>query len=205
MQVSEFMLLLTDISGLDIASTERLTGWLGEAEQRRLNGFVRAERRHQFVAGRALLRMALAELLQVEPSEISLTERANQSPLLKFPLAPNLGFSISHSGRWVACAARRVGPIGLDIERCNESRNIMEIAGLVFGPADLAFLNDCCEKDRYLQFYRMWCEYESKLKLGCIECPAYEMFEVPGCPKVVMVLASEFPIIPRPALTLVNF
>lgn len=152
--------------------------WLGEGERRRCAAFVRAERRRQFLAGRALLRLALGRLLGVAPAAVVLDERPGQAPALLFPAAPAVGFSISHTGPWVACAVATETGVGLDIERIDPRRDVLALAEQSFQPELVAGLRAEAEGCIPL-FYRMWCEQEACIKLGGPAGALYR-FERPG-------------------------
>src|SRR4051812_42326602 len=96
-------LRMVDTRAAGEAGLAALLSWLGEGELARYRRFVRRERMDQFVAGRVLLRLMLGELLGREPRSFTFEERVGQAPLLCGP-ARVAGFSISHSGPWVACA-----------------------------------------------------------------------------------------------------
>lgn len=195
------LLLLADMSEMNEVAADKYAKWLGDSERRRSNAFTRDERRRQFIAGRALLRSALAELFGIMPADIALTERFSQCPELTFPLMPHVGFSISHSGKWVACAVSNVSKVGLDIERIDKSRDVLALAENVFTSTDLAVLANCSEHQRHECFYRMWCSYEAKFKLGQKSAVNYQLdaLEVAGA------LACATPLARAPVFTLVQF
>ncbi|MCC2960374.1 4'-phosphopantetheinyl transferase superfamily protein [Massilia sp. IC2-278] len=166
MAKAETLLWLADTAPLGADWFAAGLGWLNDAERLRHERFARAERRRQFVAGRILLRMALAELLGVAPCAVALTERPGNAPALAFPEQPGLGLSISHSGQWVACAVSLTGPVGLDIERIDPARDVLAIAEQAFGPEEAGQLKVLEATARADAFYRMWCRYEAHIKLG---------------------------------------
>lgn len=157
---------LADIAALPESRLAAYAGWLGESERQRYARFARPERRRQFVAGRALLRLALGRLLAAEPAGILLRERPGQAPALVHPAYRDLGFSISHSGALVACAASTATLIGLDVERIDPARDLIAIAGQAFTPDAVARLQACAGQERIAMFYRMWCLHEAGIKLG---------------------------------------
>ena len=194
------LLWLTDAGALPDATLEAYRGWLGEGERLRCARFVRAERRRQFIAGRALLRLALGRLLDLPPRSIVLRERPGNAPALDMPAPAGIGFSISHSGPWVACAATTEGALGLDIERIDQRRDVLAIARQAFGPAAVARLRECEGKDRAHAFYRMWCLHEAQVKLGSAGEAEY-VFEQPG---LALALRSAHPLPAKPVPRLVT-
>ncbi|MGH8854715.1 MAG: 4'-phosphopantetheinyl transferase family protein, partial [Telluria sp.] len=79
------VLWLADLGALPDGALDRYEAWLDEGERQRCQRFVRAGRRRQFLAGRALLRRALATLLGGEPAAVRLEERPGQAPALVHP------------------------------------------------------------------------------------------------------------------------
>jgi 4'-phosphopantetheinyl transferase len=160
------LLWLADAAGFDDATLALYTGWLGASERHRCERFVRARRRRQFIAGRALLRLMLARLLGLAPAAVALDERPGQAPALAGAGLPAVGFSISHSGKWVACATSLRSPVGLDIECIDAGRDVVALAEQVFDTATVAELRGCAGTARLHAFYRHWCLYEAGIKLG---------------------------------------
>lgn len=160
------LVFLADIAAVDDNRLERYAPWLGEEELARCRRFVRSERRRQYIAGRALLRLGLACLLDIEPATVVLRERAGLGPELVGPSPGAAGFSISHSGSWAGCAMTTRGPIGFDIERIDPARDVLALAQQAFDTASVAGLHACQGAARTGAFYRMWCAHEARIKLG---------------------------------------
>jgi 4'-phosphopantetheinyl transferase len=160
------LLWVADTAALDDAGLGLYAGWLGTSERRRCERFLRPRRRRQFIAGRALLRIMLARLLELAPAAIVLDERPGNAPRLAGVGLPAVGFSISHSGPWVACAASLHGPVGLDIECIDAGRDVVALAEQVFDAATAAQVRGCAGAARLQAFYRHWCLYEAGIKLG---------------------------------------
>jgi 4'-phosphopantetheinyl transferase len=198
---------LTDGDAAGAASLSRFHGWLGPDELARHQRFAREQRRRQFVIGRGLLRMALGRLLNMAPQTIRLEERPGMAPRLllpELPAAAGVGFSISHSGRWVACAASTQTALGLDIEMRDASRDIDALAAQAFEAVDMPRrerLQSLPQAQRVDGFYRLWSEKEARFKLGasteahCIVLPHAELS---------IVLCSATPLLAVPRLQLVE-
>ena len=169
---------LADTAALTDARLAHYALWLGQSERQRHERFLRPLRRRQFVAGRALLRMALGRLLAIEPAAIHLEERPGQAPLLD-PDYSSIGFSISHSGRWVAVAASTQSLVGLDIERIDPSRDVLALAHQALSPEAIDALHACAQEERIAAFYRLWCLHEAGIKLGAASAADY-LFEHAG-------------------------
>lgn len=164
-------LWMVDADAVTDAGLQRLRGWLSPGEMARHQRFVRAQRQRQFIVGRVLLRMALGRLLSVTPQEIRLEEQVGKAPRLVAPLPQGVqpGFSIAHSGRWVACAVSAQTALGLDIEMMDASRDLHALAAQAFDSAEMAQwarLQKLPDPQRAEGFYRLWSAKEARFKLG---------------------------------------
>jgi len=178
-------LLDADAPGDEVLAS--YAAWLDASEQARLQRFVRPARRRQFLAGRVLARLALGHVLEVEPSTIRLQDRPGSAPLLVSPVAPAAGFSISHSGRWVACAVSSSSKLGLDIEVIDGTRDIDALAGQAFDDRQQAWLAARPFETRVRHFYSLWSRAEAGFKLGM---PAGSVFDL-SMPELAIVLCCE--------------
>ena len=196
--MSDGLVWICDASGVEQAELDDYCDWLSESERSRLKSFIRPERKRQFIVGRVLLRQALGRLLQVTPREINLVDRPGVAPLLESNYTA--GFSISHSGQWVACAVARSTVLGLDIERTDSSRDVMALAEQAFDASDIIALRAYEGSSQNSAFYRMWCAYEARFKLGCASVIEYplESGDVTG------MLACASPLPQAPVLTPVH-
>jgi 4'-phosphopantetheinyl transferase len=190
------LLWLVDADAVADDDLQRFRGWLGPGETARYQRFVRAQRQRQFVVGRVLLRLVLSRLLGVAPQDIRLEEQVGKAPRLTAPAVKGgpPGFSIAHSGRWVACAASARTALGLDIEMMDGGRDLAALAEQAFGSAEMSQwerLQGLPDAQRIEGFYRLWSEKEARFKLGlaagghCVVLPHAELS---------MVLCSELPL-----------
>ena len=164
---------LAAIDGLDDARIASYEAWLGAGERART--FVRPGRRRQFVAARALLRIAIGSLLDVAPSSVELGGQSGRAPWLIAPEVPLPGLSVSHSGRWVACAISTSTALGLDIEVKDAGRDIDALAGQAFDGATCAQLLALPAGARRDAFYSAWSGQEARIKLGMAAGGCYEL------------------------------
>ncbi len=190
---------LVDVASLDEGVLLALQQCLGESEMRRFRRFVRRERQRQFLVGRVLLRQVVGRLLGVAPQTIQLSERPGQAPLLALADATLSVpfFSISHSGRWVACAVSADTPLGLDIEVINPARDLCALARQAFGAAAAAALAELPDATRPARFYQLWSQHEARYKLG--ECAAPVCISLQH-PELSVVLCSASALAPAPQL-----
>jgi 4'-phosphopantetheinyl transferase len=172
--------------------------WLGASERARSDRFLRPARRRQFIVGRGLVRLALGRLLACAPSAIVLRERTGQAPELVSEV--EVGFSVSHSGRWVACAAATGMALGLDIEGIDRARDVAALAEQAFESQDLAAVLACAPHDRHAAFYRLWCRHEARIKLGRPSVVEYAWQRE----DLSVSLASSMPLASTPVLTVVR-
>jgi len=170
------------------AALQSCEGWLSESEAARYAAFKRPLRRRQFLLGRTLLRRALGELLECPPQDVVLEEQPGKAPRLARDGSPLPGFSISHSGPWVACAVSPVSQLGLDIEVMDGTRDFAALAEQAFGGAEQAWL--AAQPEKIPAFYKLWCELEARIKLEPArgEC-SWLQYE-----DVAIVLCSELPV-----------
>ncbi len=81
-----------------------------------------------------------------------------------FPQLPDVHFSVSHSGKYFACAFADV-QIGLDIQECknrpDEAERCIRIAKRFFHPDEI----DSLEKSPVSAFYKIWTAKESYVKM----------------------------------------
>ncbi|MFZ6870876.1 4'-phosphopantetheinyl transferase family protein [Undibacterium sp. Di27W] len=157
---------MLDTSTLTDLALQSYQHYLNVDEALRYQRFVRRERQRQFLAGRVLLRRSLGQLLKVPHTSLRLIEQRNNAPLLDWPDSPDIGFSLSHSGNWVACAVSATSRLGLDIELLNPARDFSALALHVFDAEENACLNQQDQADRMHDFYRLWTSKEAHIKLN---------------------------------------
>lgn len=200
------LLWLADAGAVNDADLQRYLAWLSPDELARHGRFVRELRRRQFVAGRVLLRMALSRVLGVPPQQVQLEERRGQAPRLLTRVLGGVapGFSIAHSGRWVACAVSAQHPVGLDIEMRDATRDLAALAMQAFGPDEMTrwrAMQGWPEAQRVDGFYRLWSEKEARFKLG-LEAGGHCVTVAHAELSVVLCSTVELESVPLPQLVL---
>jgi 4'-phosphopantetheinyl transferase len=140
---------------------------LGSSEADRYRAFARPERRRQFLIGRMMLRFAVGHLLGLPCKSLSVEERPTDAPRLVLPSSFEIppGFSLSHSGKWVACAVSRDASLGLDIELLEPDRDFLEIGRSAFHSDEIAWIEGLPAAARVAAFYQMWSLHEALFKL----------------------------------------
>lgn len=172
--------------------------WLSPGEVMRYAGFTRRLRQRQFLIGRILLRQALGTLLGTSGADLSLIEMPGAGPRLDWPDSAGVGFSISHSGAWVACAASASSMLGLDIEVIDPARDLPALAGQAFDPDENAWLRSRPDGSRTRDFYGVWSAKEARFKLHSEQGECIHLFH----DELSIALCSEQPLAQAPLLSL---
>lgn len=179
-------LWLLDLADLDDATLALGLESLGASVRQRYLHFRRAERQRQFLAGRLLLRRALADAVPgIAAAAIHFTERPGAAPQASMPGATPF-FSLSHAGHWVACAVSTEVPLGLDVELQGQLRDFAALAEHSFDAATAQRIARLPPAHRAPAFYRAWCRLEAQYKLGL---PALHWHH-PQHPELAIALAS---------------
>jgi 4'-phosphopantetheinyl transferase len=193
---------LADSRIVDDGDLQRRFHWLAPDEAARYRRFVRPLRQRQFLLGRILLRTALGELLDLKPDGFSLSERPGLAPLLH-ELIPAPGFSIAHSGPWVACAVSADAALGLDIELLDSERDLIALAEQVFSTEETQRIARQHGPARTQAFYELWSRKEAAYKLASVagaDTPAY--FSTLAHPEISIVVCGSHPF---SAITVKNY
>lgn len=110
-------------------------------------------RRKGAVLARALLSKMLSTVWDMASETVQICSEPSGRPYLAPVFShPPPFISISHSRGWVACAATDIGPLGIDVERWQPSRDHAGIAAMAFGPREAAR----AAAGGIEAFYRIW-------------------------------------------------
>jgi 4'-phosphopantetheinyl transferase len=164
---SPVVVWLADASHFDDDDLAFFARCLSTSEAERYRRFSRSCRKRQFLIGRMLLRYAAGKAVGLSPSAFAVREQSANAPRLIFPESVHVepGFSLSHSGKWVACAVSRSSILGLDIEVVNPDRDLLAIGKSVFHKNEIASLLKLSGESRVAAFYHLWSLHEALLKL----------------------------------------
>ncbi|WP_428819257.1 4'-phosphopantetheinyl transferase family protein [Microbulbifer sp. MCCC 1A16149] len=146
----------------DSADAKALERLLSADEHARRARYHNSEARHQFLLGRALLRRVLGKISDQPPEALSFSRNENGKPLLAS--MPDLHFSLSHSGQWIALAVSCEAPVGIDIEQPSKPRDFLRIARHYFHPQERALLEAPPLELMPTHFYRLWTMKEAFFK-----------------------------------------
>jgi len=143
---------------------------LTDLEQARLDSLGSSGERDRFVAGHALLRLAVAGCWSLDPAAVALTFTCARCggphgrPVAMTPAGcPPVHLSLSHAGNRVLVAASPAGPVGIDVE---------PVAGAAFAgfddvaldPRERVWLAQVGPADGAAGRARVWVRKESVLK-----------------------------------------
>lgn len=152
----------------------QLRSWLAPEERERAARFVFPDDRARWQVARGLLRVALANALDLEPSALRLVHGVNGRPTLDTEAAARgVAFNLSHSGDRLAIAIARaptapVAPaaplLGVDIEQLRPVPEMIGVARRVFTPVERQALMSAGDADRVAVFHRLWTRKEACLK-----------------------------------------
>lgn len=143
-------------------------GWpsasgLPAEERARANRFLRSGDRLRWVAARWALRQVLSRYLEQEPGEIELGRGERGKPRLSEGTEP-LEFNLSHSGPMALVAVCGTGAVGVDVERIETGRDLVQLAERALQPDDAAAVRAATGAERVSTFYERWARHEAALK-----------------------------------------
>ena len=129
--------------------------------------------RERWIRSRALLRLSLAEKMEVEADGIVFRTGSHGKPELHETTAGSKPagraarmaaphhFNLSHSGDYVAVAIS-VEQVGVDLEQWKERLPVADLAAHAFRPEEAAAIAGSTEP--HLLFYRLWTAKEAVMK-----------------------------------------
>lgn len=147
-----------------LAEVDRLSRILSDV------GSARIKRRPDESTRRALTicwgraREILAAYLQSSPKDVRLRRDCTGRPALEDETT-DLRFSLSHSGSRALLAVTRGLDVGIDIERIRHGVDVLRLAERFFTPAEARHLLERGEKNRLVEFFRLWTRKEALVKL----------------------------------------
>jgi 4'-phosphopantetheinyl transferase len=134
-------------------------------EREQADRFASAAARHQFVAGRAILRKLLSAYLSTPMVEIEFVIDVGGKPRLAGTSdICSMHFNFAHSGDWVLLGFTSGGEIGVDIERHRPVSHWQGIAERYYSYRELAALRTTSGDSQQELFFRLWTRKEAVLK-----------------------------------------
>jgi 4'-phosphopantetheinyl transferase len=144
-----------------------------DREERARAATLRSElARRRYVAGRALLRSVLGDVVGAPPKTLRFSYGPRGKPRLADPWAAASFFSLSHSGEIVVLVVSGKSDVGIDVERLRPIPRALRIAARGFEPAVRERLRDLPPEERSASFLRHWVRMEALAKaMGCGVAP----------------------------------
>ncbi|MEE2037293.1 4'-phosphopantetheinyl transferase superfamily protein [Nocardiopsis sp. CT-R113] len=160
---------------------DRLLRLLDEDERARNVRFRHQADRDRHLLGRSMARLVLADRAGCPPEKVTFDlrcrsceekERTGASPGddaphgKPHPSGPAQGWeiSVSHSGEWVVLAVAEGVPVGVDVERVAEARDLEGLAGYTLAAPEHVVWERLAPADRVGAFFRYWARKEALLK-----------------------------------------
>lgn len=136
---------------------------LDETERSANMRFATVSLRARHASAHSLLRRALGQTLDCDPSSLVFENGKNGRPRLS-QNSGQFDFNLSHSGPYVACAVVTSGRVGIDVEAMKEQMDYVRILGHAASPAEQSWLVDKTPDEARLSFYRLWVLKEAYAK-----------------------------------------
>jgi len=127
-----------------------------DEDRQRLSPQMHARRRAEYLAGRALLRYALARYTARDAASFAIRVTSDGKP----ECVDGPAISVSHSGDLVVCAVAEQGAVGIDVETGQRHTSVAAIAQRYFTPAEARWLAAAPEQ----RFRMLWVLKEAYLK-----------------------------------------
>lgn len=158
------LLLLDNADSLPETLLISLEALLSTGERQALRQRRHPPDRSRHVAGLALVRLILGELLGNVASALPIERGWRGKPQLAPGPWPPLQFNLSHSGSLLLLGLHRQRPIGVDLERHRPGLRWKAIARRCFSAETLAALEATPQTEQLQSFTEAWCRLEATLK-----------------------------------------
>lgn len=136
---------------------------LSAPERERAARFRFERDRRLYVVTHAMLRRALAERLQEDPSRLEFDHNAYGRPELASPHARRIRFSLSHSHGMAVCALTPERDIGVDVEPLGRELPLA-VAERYFAPFELEDVLGLPTEEQAARFFAYWTLKEAYVK-----------------------------------------
>ncbi|MFJ6987248.1 MULTISPECIES: 4'-phosphopantetheinyl transferase family protein [unclassified Streptomyces] len=147
---------------------ESLVDLLDPVERARHDATPDPANRQRFLAGCALTRIVLGDLLGIGPAAVPLRRVCPRCSgphgKVTADTGTDLRFNISHSGDVVGLAVCRGADVGLDVEDARTATDVEAVAPRTLGATELAALRARPPAERPAAFLRYWTRKEAVLK-----------------------------------------
>ena len=132
-------------SSLDDEAVKTSEQYLSIEEQARRDRLRLEADRRDFTFAHDLLRRTLSNFADLPPGDwrFSVNDYGKPSIDSNEPRLRALSFSLSYTRGCVACAVALNGPLGVDVERIDQSQRLQEIADHYFSEQEAVWLRQC--------------------------------------------------------------
>jgi len=145
---------------VDDAAVAAALGLLNEEERARMERMRLGIARHEFVVGRALLRVLTAAATACSPREVTIGVGQHGKPRVE-----GVEFSVAHSHGLVVLALCREAAVGVDVEWVAREIEALEIARSTFAPGEVKRIEEAAEGvERARAFFAVWTRKEAMVK-----------------------------------------
>jgi 4'-phosphopantetheinyl transferase len=141
-----------------------LAALLSNEEQGRAAKFRHSPSRKEFIVARGLLRVLLADCMDMDPREVRFSQTSRGKPRLAGPEPTPVCFNVSHSHGLALFALTGRCEVGVDLERVRPFSDEMGLADRFFTPREAAALRALDAAGRLETFFRLWTRKEAYLK-----------------------------------------
>ena len=144
----------------------RCLPWLGATERARYQRLQLPVRRHAYLLGQTLLRIALGQWAGVHPAQWQFTATRHGKPVIKAPLPVGpCSFNLSHSAALaVVAVSNHAAALGVDIEHNRRQRRWCQLARRHFSAAEVKALQALPPRRQAARCYALWTLKEAYVK-----------------------------------------
>ena len=141
----------------DLASAERL---LSSRERERAMAFRFDRHRRRFILRRAMRRVLLAHLADMEPADLEFSESDRGKPQL---IGADFEFNTSHTGD-VGVIVTGSTPLGVDIEAIDRPMDYLKFAKRMFTEEEFLDISQARDDELPVAFFNCWTGKEAYVK-----------------------------------------
>jgi len=144
--------------------TENPDDFLCAAEQEYLQQLTHGKRRNEYLQTRFVLKRKLAEILKTHPAKIEFATQGEGKPVLT-NADTFLDFNISHSHDHYAIVLSTEGQVGIDIEKCRDSKTLVAVTKRFFSAYEAELIAAQTDQEKQARiFTKIWAGKEAIIK-----------------------------------------
>lgn len=119
--------------------------------------------RNRFVAGRGIVRTLLASCLGKDPSHLQFAYSPRGKPSI-LDANQTVHFNAAHCEDMLLVAVTRIGPVGVDVERVRQVKDMSDLVSRFFSPREDVEFQRLDPGRQPAAFFRLWTRKEAWLK-----------------------------------------